>query len=390
MTKSVILLLYLSFVSLGIPAALLGAGWPAMQADTGIPFGYLALIQMLFAGLPILSSYLSGMFMRRFGIARDMILGMALTAASLFLFSFAPSFAMIAGAAILLGFGYGVLNTGLNTFAAENYGPHHVNWLHSFWGIGAMGGPLLLSLLLSGGFSWRAGYQAAGLIQGALIMALLVSLPLWEREEQASTGEDQAGDRDVSVRDYLRMEGAAAALLMFFLYGGVEACFGLWGASYLFLVRSMSAADAASWISIFFLSVTAGRMLTGFISFRLSHRAIITGGVVIVSTGLILMMLPLPLHFTLTGILLIGLGSAPVFPTMVHDVPSRFGRRHTGAIMGLQMTFAALGNMGLPFLFGFIAGVSTSERIYLLPYYILVHLLLFFLAFRAMYRKSGH
>ncbi len=387
MTKPVIVLLYLSFAALGIPGVLLGAAWPALQSDTSLPYGYLGILQMLFAGLPILSSYLSGIFMRRYGISRDLILGMSLTAAAIFVFSFSSSLVTIAFASSFLGFGYGVLNTGLNTFAAQQYGAHHMNWLHSFWGIGAMGGPLLISVALSGGYSWRVGFQAGGAIQVLLILCLILSLPLWERLEKTIVMKEGSGKEEFSLSAYLRMKESVPMILMFFLFGGVEACFALWGASYLYLSQGMSAAESATWLSVFFVSVTASRMLTGFVSLRFPDRTIITGGIALILTGLILMILPLSRSFTLCGVLLIGGGVAPVFPTMVHSVPRRFSSAHSGYIMGILLTGASLGNMLLPFLFSLIAGVHESERMFLLPFYMLFNLFLFVLSFATLHRQ---
>ncbi len=377
MDRFILVSIYGAFLLFGLPYTLLGAGWPVIQAELGIPLGYVGIIQMLISAGPVVSSMFSSMFLERYGIRRLLVIGFGVIAVTLLGFSAAASLLWLILAAIPFGIGYGFINTGINSYVAHHYKSQHMSWLHALFGIGALGGPLLLSVLLLHGHSWRLSYQGVVILQLMAIIILIVSKPIWDRAEKDDMDMDSdVGQKPVRLHKVFRIPGVRPALLVFFFYGGTEASVGLWGASYLFKTKGMTAAAAAVWVSVFFASVTAGRIIVGFLSGRLTNNAKILLGAIIVFSGLLLMILPLPIPAVLAGIILIGLGYAPIIPSMLHETPVRFGKVNSPSILGIQMVMVAIGATLLPFLFGFIAGMNTSARLSLLPWFILLcHLL---------------
>ena len=316
----------------------------------------------------IVSSVFSSRVLKRFGIGRVTALSVGLTALGLLGFALIPSFWWLLLAAIPLGIGGGAVDAGLNAYVAENYESRHMSWLHSFWGLGALSGPLVLSALFAKGTSWRDGYLFIAVFQVALMIVLIVAVPLWGKVRRRAATEDPARKTPHQALLFpLKLKGAKPALLAFFAYCGLEHTMGLWGGSYLYKTKGVEAASAATWVSLFYASITAGRFLTGFITYRISNKDLIRFGGLIVLAGVILMLLPLPLPITLAGFLMVGLGCAPVFPCMLHETPVRFGATHAQAIMGFQMAVAYVGSTLLPPAFGFIASATSLS---LLPIFL--------------------
>jgi fucose permease len=294
-------------------------------------------------------------------------ISVAVTALALLGFSYSSSVVWLAVLALPLGLGAGSIDTGLNNYVATHYKAHHMSWLHCFWGIGAMLGPIIMSRYIAGGESWREGYFTVSMIQFALVVLLLVSLPLWKRAGKSSSPQAREAPEEAAVAgavpvpsgNVLRIKGVKLAMITFLFYCGVEATVGLWGSSYLVNVKDVSAATAAGWVSLYYGGITAGRLITGFITFRFSNRALIRGGLVISLLGALVLALPLPAVFSLIAFILIGLGSAPIFPCMLHETPARFGKEHSQKIMGYQMALAYTGGAFLPPLLGWVAARST-------------------------------
>ncbi|MEY8353202.1 MFS transporter [Lachnospiraceae bacterium 54-53] len=385
-------LIYLAFISLGLPDSLLGSTWPIINADFGVPVGNAGFVSIVISGGTIVSSLLSHRLIRRFGTGRIMVVSVAMTAAALLGFSFSPSFSMLLACAVPLGLGAGAVDSGLNEFVAEHYEARHMNWLHCFWGVGAMLGPVLMSALVGRGNTWRSGYLSISAIQFSLVVLLLFSLPLWKKYESPSAGhgeEDQDSREAYGLFSPLRVKGAPYTMLSFFLYISVEATVILWGASYLVNRKGFLPERAAGWISLFFLGITAGRMISGFISMKVNNEALIRIGILLVIGGLVLMLLPLPPVFTIIALMVVGLGLAPVYPSMLHQTPVYFGKENAQATMGFQMAFAYTGTILMPPLFGqLFARVSFS----LMPYVLLLctgALLFFTMRLAAMARKGS-
>jgi fucose permease len=349
-------LIYLAFISLGLPDSLLGSSWPLMNEEFGVPVGYAGSVSMLISGSTIVSSLFSHRLISRFGTGRVTVISVAMTAVSLLGFSVSPSFYWLLALAVPLGLGAGAVDSGLNEFVAEHYEARHMNWLHCFWGVGAMLGPILMAALAQGGHGWRSGYSSISGIQFALVVLLLFSLPMWKRYESPSRLHAEGGIKDRGQKQGLlaplQAKGTVFALLTFFLYTSIEASMMLWGASYLVNVKEILPENAAGWVSLFFLGITAGRMLSGFVSMKVNNESLIRAGSLLIIVGIVLMLLPFPTVITIGAFIIVGLGLAPIFPSMLHQTPVYFGKKQAQAAMGLQMAFAYTGTTLMPPLFG--------------------------------------
>ncbi|QSF42769.1 MFS transporter [Paenibacillus tianjinensis] len=356
-----LIIIYLAFISLGLPDSMLGAAWPIMRLDYGAPVETAGLLSMVVVGGTIISSLASSAVLQRLGTGKVTFISVAVTAFALLGFSYSSSVIWLAVLALPLGLGAGSIDTGLNNYVATYYKAHHMSWLHCFWGIGAMLGPILMSGYISNGDSWRKGFLTVSLIQFALVILLFVTLPLWKRtenigQEAALSVEAEPASTD---RNVLKIKGVKLAMITFLFYSGVEATLGLWGSSFLVNAKGLSAATAAGWVSLYYGGITAGRLITGFITFKYSNRVLIRAGLVISLLGGVVLALPLPVVFSLFGFILVGLGSAPIFPCMLHETPARFGKENSQKIMGYQMALAYTGGAFLPPLLGWIAARST-------------------------------
>ncbi|MEK3836257.1 MFS transporter [Paenibacillus sp. FSL R7-0128] len=363
-----LIIIYLAFISLGLPDSMLGAAWPIIRLDFGAPVELAGLLSMIVVAGTIISSLASSVVLKRLGTGMVTFISVAVTALALLGFSYSSSVVWVALLALPLGLGAGSIDTGLNNYVATHYKAHHMSWLHCFWGIGAMLGPILMSRYIANGESWRMGFFAVSMIQFALVVVLFFSLPLWKRAGQGSRPQPQEmpeqaeslpAAASLAGSKVLRIPGVKLAMLTFLFYCGVEATVGLWGSSYLVNVKEVSPATAAGWVSLYYGGITAGRLITGFITFRFSNRTLIRGGLAISLAGALLLALPLPAICSLVAFILIGLGSAPIFPCMLHETPARFGAEHSQKIMGCQMALAYTGGAFLPPLLGWAAARST-------------------------------
>jgi len=373
MATLLLVIIYTAFISLGLPDALLGAGWPAMRESLKVPLGYAGILQMVTSGGTIVSSITSGRVLAKFGTGPVTAASVALTAIALLGFALLPSFWWLILAAVPLGLGAGSVDSGLNAFVAEHYESRHMSWLHSFWGVGALGGPLVLSLFLSRGVSWRQGYLSIGLFQCVLVALLVLSIPLWAKVRARSYGDSGAPESShPPVIELLKIRGVKFAVVTFLFYCGVEASMGLWIGSFLVNIKGLDPVAAARWVSAFYASITAGRLLTGFVTFKVRNVDLIRWGGAIVLLGVVLILAAPAAGLCVAGIVLAGLGCAPVFPCMLHETPVRFGARHAQSIMGVQMAFAYIGTTLLPPFFGM---VSSYTSLSLLPVFLLVYTL---------------
>lgn len=375
-----LIVIYLSFISLGLPDSLLGVAWPIMRSDIGASFGSAGIISMVIAGGTIVSSLFSGSIIQKLGTGNVTLISCLMTAGALVGFSVAPSLFWFTVLAIPLGLGAGAVDSALNHYVASHYKAHHMSWLHSFWGVGAMLGPIIMSYTMANQGSWRQGYTTVAIIQFGLVVILLVTLPLWKRVaalQQSSAGIEQQEDEEAHLAAYkghpIQIKGVKFTLVAFLFYCGVEATVGLWGASYLVGARNISVETAASWVSLYFGGITAGRFLSGFVTMKISNRKLILIGQLIALSGGVLLLLPLPDTLTFIGFILIGLGLAPIFPGLLHETPARFGKEQSAKLMGYQMAAAYTGTTFLPPLFGLIASNTTIS---LFPFVALIFILL--------------
>lgn len=369
-------IIYIAFVSLGLPDSLVGAGWPAMQQDLGVPVAYAGIITMIIASGTILSSLASERLTRRFGTGVVTAASVGMTAAALLGFSASGSFWMLCLWAIPYGLGAGAVDAALNNYVALHYTARHMNWLHSFWGVGASISPFVMSYGLTSGLGWSSAYLTVGIIQAALTFVLLVSLPLWGRVNPTSGPAEAAGGDSghVPLARALRIPGVPLILAAFFAYCALESTAILWASTYLVAHRGVGAPTAAAFASLFLLGVTAGRFLAGFVADRIGDRRLIRGGFLMVGLGAVMLALPLESNLPgLIGLVLAGLGSAPIYPAIIHSTPGNFGRRQSQAIIGIQMAAAYTGTTLAPPLFG---ALSVWTGMWIFPWYIAVMVVL--------------
>lgn len=348
-------IVYISFISLGLPDSLLGVAWPVMHLDVGVDVSAGGLMAFIGASGTIVSSFFSARMIKRFGTGKVTFVSVTMTAVALLGISFAPHYVVLCLLGAPLGLGAGAVDAALNNFVALHYKAKHMNWLHCFWGIGATMGPMIMALFIGSQGGWRQGYLVISLIQIALVVTLFISLPLWKRFE-ASVQEVSAHIEHRPFSRIIRIKGVKPVMLVFFCYCGLEGAAGLWSGSYLVLGRGLDPSTAASWVSTFYLGITAGRLLSGFLAIKVSNIRLIVIGQIVCAIGLVLFILPMSPYFALAGLILLGLGCAPIFPSMLHETPARFGKPISQAMMGIQMASAYTGATLIPPVIGALFG----------------------------------
>ncbi|ACL76013.1 MFS transporter [Ruminiclostridium cellulolyticum] len=369
MTTLLLIIIYIAFISLGLPDSMLGAAWPTVRTDLSVPMAGAGLISMIISGGTIISSILSGKLIQKFGTGKLTLMSVFMTAMALLGFSFSQNYIWLCLVAIPLGLGAGAVDAALNNFVALHFSARHMSWLHCFWGIGATAGPVIMSVAIIQNGSWQKGYLSVAIIQICLVIILLFSLPLWRL-----FGENRQEDIAVENQNQhvFRLPGIPPALLSFFCYCALETTAGLWGASYLVQTKGVSADVAAGWISMYYLGITLGRLVNGFITTKWSNPALIRGGQIIIGIGAILLLISNQTYVNLLGLILIGMGCAPIFPSMLHETPVRFGKNNSEKLMGVQMAVAYMGTTLVPPAIGVLSGVVGIQ---FYPIFILVLLI---------------
>ena len=383
MVHLLLAIIYMAFISLGLPDGLLGAAWPSMVPELGTPVSFAGVIFIIISVGTVVSSLLSQRLNLRFGPGRVTAFSVAMTAAALFGFASCRSTWQLCLWALPYGLGAGSVDACLNNYVALHYASRHMSWLHCMWGIGASVGPYIMGAVLSAGRHWSAGYRSIGVLQLALTALLLLSLPLWKKGEEQGEGEKA---KPLRLKEILAIPGAKPLLLAFFCYCALEQTMGLWAGSYLALYRSFTPERAAGFTGLFFLGITLGRALNGFLTIRFSDSFLTRTGFVIMALGIAAVLLPLGDALALAGLVLVGLGCAPVYPCIIHATPARFGAGRSQAVIGILMAGAYLGNCLMPPLFGLIA---NHISIGLLPPYLLLLLAVMALSHRQAVRICG-
>ena len=387
MVHLLLAIIYISFISLGLPDGLLGAGWPTMYLELGVPVSYAGAVSMTIAMGTIISSLLSDWMTHKLGSGKVTAISVGMTAAALLGFSCADSYWMLILWAIPYGLGAGGVDASLNNYVALHYSARHMSWLHCMWGIGASVGPYVMGYILTGGGHWTAGYRSIGLLQAVLTVILVLSLPLWKKRPGVDSGSGENGGKPLTIPQILRIPGAREIMVSFFCYCALEATASLWASSYLVLYKGMSAERGAFFASMIFIGITGGRAVNGFLTMKLSDTQLIRLGEGIVLAGLAAMLLPLGQTASIIGLILIGLGCAPIYPCIIHSTPAHFGPERSQAIIGVQMASAYIGSCLMPPLFGLIADHITVA---LMPVYLLVILVLMFVMYEQVVRKTAH
>jgi len=348
-------IIYLAFISLGLPDSLLGSGWLAMQAQMGVPISYAGIVSMIIAGGTIVSSLSADRMLKKLDTGLITAISVLTTALALFGFSSSTSFWMLCVWALPYGLGAGAIDVALNNYVAVHYASRHMSWLHCFWGVGATISPYIMSYCLTNGFGWDSGYRTIFFIQIILTAFLFVSLPLWKKQKNGLPVEKNPPP-PLKLSQILRIRGVKYILYAFFSYCAIETTVGLWASSYLALGRGISAGTAAKYASLFYIGITAGRFLSGFVADKLGDRRMIQIGIGVMLGGIVAVWLPLQAEWVcLYGLVVVGLGCAPVYPAVIHATPHNFGAENSQAIVGVQMASAYTGSTLMPPLFGLIA-----------------------------------
>ena len=388
MFSFLLLIIYLSFISLGLPDALLGSAWPIMHEELKVPLSYSGSVYMLISCCTILSSLKSESLNRRFGTGKITAFSVMLTALAIFGFSMSRSFYMLLLFAIPYGLGAGSVDAALNHYVALHYSSRHMNWLHCMWGIGASIGPYIMGFVLQRGFSWSKGYLLIGILQAGLTFLLFLSLGLWKEKEEDKNDlvkvemhEGEEGKKAMSFREILRIPGAKECIASFFFYCAIEQTIGLWSGSFMVYSLRIDAKLAASFVALFYFGITFGRFLAGIFSAKWKDEELILGGIAILFLGIALLFpaglssgkqlfgMELRQVFVILSLLFMGLGCAPIYPAIIHSTPYNFGAENTSALIGKQMASAYIGSLSLPPVFGVLAKNFGTD---LFPFYAVV------------------
>ncbi|MDD4844116.1 MAG: MFS transporter [Anaerotignum sp.] len=385
-----LIIIYLAFISLGLPDSLLGAAWPSMYPSMGLPISYAGIVSMIIAGGTIVSSLFSDKTIRKFGTGYVTVISVLMTAVALLGFSISNGFYSLCLFAIPLGLGAGSVDAALNNFVALKYKAKHMSWLHSFWGVGAMTSPMIMSYFLERGAIFQSGYRSVALIQFALVLILLLTLPIWKKATSLNhTQHDNGNASDevqkvLSKKELLKLPGAKHALIAFFGYCSIEATTGLWGSSFVTIVHGISAETAAKWAALFYGGITFGRFVSGFVTLKLNNRQMIRLGEFFIAAGIVLIMLPTGQTALFIGLLMIGVGCAPIYPSLLHETPVNFGEEYSQSIMGVQMACAYVGSTFMPLLFGIFASHFGYS---LMPFFIGSILVLMFVMIEILNKR---
>ena len=386
MFQLLLAIIYLAFISLGLPDSLLGAAWPSMYPEFQVPVSYAGIISMVIALGTVISSLMSDRLTKRLGAGLVTAISVAMTALALFGFSFSHSFWVLILWSIPYGLGAGSVDAALNNYVALHYKSRHMSWLHCMWGVGASAGPYIMGFALSHGQNWNGGYRYIGILQVILTFILFISLPLWKKEKKDAASEsDATSDHILTLREIFAIPGVKSVMLMFFCYSAIEQTSGLWASSYLVLHKGVAPETAATFASLFYIGITIGRAISGFITMKLNDTQMIRLGQGIILLGVLALFLPLGSTISLIGFILIGLGCAPIYPCIIHSTPDHFGADRSQAIIGVQMASAYVGTCLMPPVFGLIANNITVA---LLTAYLILFLVLLSVMHEILIQKT--
>lgn len=373
MVHLLLAVIYLSFISLGLPDSLLGSAWPSMYPSFGVPLSWSGIIFFIISAGTVISSLSSDRLTRKFGAGKVTVCSVAMTAIALFGFSISSSFWMLCLWAIPYGLGAGSVDAALNNYVALHFASRHMSWLHCMWGVGASIGPYIMGFALTQAHSWSLGYRLISIIQIVITAIIFLSLPLWKDRPVRSDDSDTEPSKPLRLKAIITLPSVKAVMITFFCYCALEQTAGLWASSYLVVAKGIAADTAASFASLFFIGITIGRALGGFLTLKMNDAQMVRFGQGIIVIGAAALLLPLDETAALVGLVLIGLGCAPIYPSIIHSTPDHFGADRSQAIIGVEMASAYIGSCVMPPLFGFL---SRFLSISIFPIYLLAILLL--------------
>lgn len=358
----ILAVIYIVFISLGLPDSLFGVAWPVLHKEFAISESFASVYSIIVTVCTGGVSFVAGTLIRKFGTSKVTLYSILLTAIGIVGISFSPNIIVMIIFAIILGYGAGAIDTGLNNFVSLHYKAQHMNWLHCFWGVGVTVSPLIMSAFLGGEEgSWRNGYRIIALLQFAIAGIVLLSLKRWRSMEKTKQ-EEAANEPEASAKlgDILKSKGIITSILSLAAYCSMEFLLGTWGASYAVNVFAISPDIAAKWVSLYYGGIMFGRMISGFISMKVSDKNMIRGGIAVSLLGILVLALPIG-STSLIGLLLIGIGFGPVFPSVLHSIPDRFGATYSADITGYHMGGAYAIGFTVQMLFGFVATGTTFK-----------------------------
>ena len=381
-------IIYLAFISLGLPDSLLGSAWPAMYQEFSVPVSYAGGISMTIAVGTIVSSLQSDRMTKKLGTGKVTAISVLMTAAAVFGFSISHSYVMLCLWAIPYGLGAGSVDASLNNYVALHYSSRHMSWLHCMWGVGASLGPYIMEYALTNGQGWNMGYRYIALLQIVLTAILFVSLPMWKQNKQSEgSSSEEASAEPLSLGRVVKIPGAKEVMVTFFCYCALEQTTGLWASSYLVLNRGLCAETAAGFASLFFIGITAGRAFNGFLTLKLSDTVLVRLGQGLILIGIVCLLLPFGETAALVGLVCIGFGCAPIYSSIIHSTPAHFGKDKSQALIGVQMASAYTGTCLMPPMFGLLANhISVS----LFPFFLLAILIFMVAMHEKMLLKAGN
>lgn len=369
MFSALLSIIYISFISLGLPDSLLGSAWPMMSDELSAPLSYMGIVSVIISLGTVISSLFADRLTRRLGTGLVTAISVAMTAIGLLGFYLGQSFAFICVFSVPYGLGAGAVDAALNNYVALHYSSRHMSWLHCFWGVGASVGPYVMGAAIGLGMGWRGGFGIISALQIALSAALFISLPLWKLHKNDGAEPKKANQASIGIIGALRLSGVKAILLAFFCYCSLEATAGLWASSYLVEHKGVSAETAAILASMFYLGITLGRFICGFIADRVGDKRMIRLGCFVIILGITLIAIPVKSSYpAIAGLIITGLGAAPIYPSLIHATPDNFGKENSQAIIGIQMASAYVGILVVPAIFGGIA----EAHIAFYPFFMLV------------------
>ena len=351
-----LVVIYVAFIGLGLPDTILGAAWPLMRQDLNTPISAAGILSIIVSIGTIISSLLTPKFLRILGTGKLVAYSIALTAIASIGYGFAESFNILCLWAIPMGIGAGAVDVAMNNFAAVYLESKHTNWLHASWGIGATLGPSLLSLSIMAGKGWRGAYEIVAILLAVIFALILVSLPQWKKLEANGPTQTASGPtkHSLSFREALRVPGMKLSFLTFFFYSALEISTGLWCGTYL-TAYGFKPETGALCVSLMFASVMIGRIISGFFAIKFTDHRLIYAGIFIVAAGCLVLSLPLPLWMLPVCICLLGLGCAPVYPSLIHATPARFGEALSSRAISIQLAGSYVGSILMPPAFGLVA-----------------------------------
>ena len=354
-----------------------------MSAEFSVPISYAGIVSIIISLGTIVSSLLSDRLTRRFGPGKVTAVSVMMTAAALAGFAFSGNYWLLCLWAIPYGLGAGGVDAALNNYVALHYASRHMSWLHCMWGLGASVGPYIMGFALTHNLGWSGGYWIIAVLQVVLSAAILLSLPMWKKQPNAAS--EEASSKPLSIKQIFAIPGAKEVVIAFFCYCGLEQTAGLWASSYLVLKDGLDPERAASLASLFYIGITAGRAVSGFLTYKFSDTNMIRLGEVVLAVGVVVMLLPMGYIATMVGLILVGLGCAPIYPSVIHSTPEHFGAENSQALVGVQMASAYVGCLLLPPLFGIIANHINAKW---LPWYLAAILVVMVIMCEVLNKKT--